>query len=138
MVGRKESRPDQCSGYDNIDSADAVVTGDITFSGNLDVEGGGRFHCIGRGQGVDAACYGRWLCRGLGQCPSMVNGSGEGDIHSAERLELASRAEVDGDVYYSLIEMAVGCKVNGNLRHVSAQVEDFAVEREKRLAEEQQ
>ncbi|MDA7840472.1 polymer-forming cytoskeletal protein, partial [Luminiphilus sp.] len=62
----------------------------------------------------------------------------KGDIHSAERLELSDKAEVDGDVYYNLIEMAVGCKVNGGLRHVSARVEDLAVQREKRAAEEGQ
>jgi cytoskeletal protein CcmA (bactofilin family) len=67
---------------------------------------------------------------------AMVNGAVRGDIHCADRLELAEQAEVDGDVYYNLIEMTVGCKVNGGLRHASARVDDLATQREKRLAED--
>ena len=50
-------------------------------------------------------------------------------------LELAERAVVDGDVYYNLIEMAVGAKVNGGLRHTSNVADDLAAKREARAAE---
>ncbi len=59
----------------------------------------------------------------------MINGKVEGDIHATERLELAERAVVDGDVYYNLIEMAVGAKVNGGLRHTSNVADDSAAKR---------
>lgn len=45
----------------------------------------------------------------------ILNGTVSGDVRSAERIELASRAKVDGDVYYHLIEMAMGAQVNGSL-----------------------
>ncbi|MGB5440416.1 MAG: polymer-forming cytoskeletal protein [Gammaproteobacteria bacterium] len=45
----------------------------------------------------------------------ILNGTVSRDIRSAERIELASRANVDGDVYYHLIEMAMGAQVNGSL-----------------------
>jgi cytoskeletal protein CcmA (bactofilin family) len=41
-----------------------------------------------------------------------------GDIHSDKHVELASKAEVAGDVYYNLIEMVMGSRVDGNLVHV--------------------
>ena len=66
---------------------------------------------------------------------ATVNGKIEGDIHSSERLVLAEQAVVDGDVYYNLIEMAVGAKVNGGLRHSSNVADDLAAKREARASE---
>jgi cytoskeletal protein CcmA (bactofilin family) len=48
---------------------------------------------------------------------------------------LAEQAVVDGDVYYNLIEMAVGAKVNGGLRHSSNVADDLAAKREAKAAE---
>jgi cytoskeletal protein CcmA (bactofilin family) len=47
----------------------------------------------------------------------ILNGRVTGDVRSAERIELAAKARVDGDVYYNLIEMAMGAAVNGSLVH---------------------
>jgi cytoskeletal protein CcmA (bactofilin family) len=47
----------------------------------------------------------------------ILNGSVAGDVHSDDRIELAAKAEVNGDVYYNLIEMAMGAAVNGGLLH---------------------
>ena len=47
----------------------------------------------------------------------MLNGSVVGDVHATERIELAANARVAGNVYYGLIEMAMGAEVNGNLVH---------------------
>ena len=44
-----------------------------------------------------------------------MNGEVKGDVHADERIELASQARVIGNVYYKLIEMAIGAEVNGNL-----------------------
>jgi hypothetical protein len=49
---------------------------------------------------------------------------------------LAEQAVIDGDVYYNLVEMAVGAKVNGGLRHTSAVADDLAVKREAKVAEQ--
>ena len=66
---------------------------------------------------------------------ATVNGKIEGDIHIGERLVLAEQAVIDGDVYYNLIEMAVGAKVNGGLRHSSNVADDLAAKREAKAAE---
>ena len=53
------------------------------------------------------------------RAPSVVvNGKVYGDIHSDKHVELAAKAEVKGNVYYNLIEMVMGSKVDGNLVHV--------------------
>ena len=47
----------------------------------------------------------------------ILNGTVSGDVRSDDRIELAAQAEVNGDVYYNLIEMAMGAAVNGSLVH---------------------
>ncbi len=47
----------------------------------------------------------------------VLNGTVIGDVHASERVELASKARVTGNVYYNLIEMAIGAEVNGSLVH---------------------
>ena len=52
----------------------------------------------------------------------VLHGRIQGDVHAAERIELAANARVAGNVYYSLIEMAMGAEVNGQLVHRSETV----------------
>ena len=47
----------------------------------------------------------------------VLNGEVIGDVHASEHIELAPAARVTGNVYYNLIEMAMGAEVNGNLVH---------------------
>lgn len=138
MMGRKDKPLTSVNGSTTLIAKDAVVRGDIEFCGNLDVEG----KVIGS---IVAECGKEAMLRVMsGGCvegeirvPSaVVNGRVSGDIHSTGRLELAEKAEVDGDVYYHLIEMAVGCKLNGGLRHVSPVADDLAVKREQRARTE--
>jgi cytoskeletal protein CcmA (bactofilin family) len=42
-----------------------------------------------------------------------------GDVHAVEHVELAPQARIRGDVYYNLIEMAIGAEVNGSLVHTA-------------------
>ena len=48
----------------------------------------------------------------------IVNGKVVGKIRSDKHIELAARAEVHGNVYYNLIEMVKGSKVEGQFLHV--------------------
>ena len=45
----------------------------------------------------------------------ILNGTVNGDVYSAVRIELADKARVKGNVYYKLIEMQLGAKVDGQL-----------------------
>ena len=127
------------SGGTTLISSETTVKGDITFTGQLDVEGTvvGSIQA-GSGDAVLRVVSGGRVSGEIKVAHATVNGKIEGDIHIGERLVLAEQAVIDGDVYYNLIEMAVGAKVNGGLRHVSARVEDLAAQRERRAAEEGQ
>jgi len=47
----------------------------------------------------------------------VLNGIVKGDILAHERVELGGTARVSGNVYYGLIEMAMGAAINGKLIH---------------------
>ena len=53
----------------------------------------------------------------------IVNGSVDGDIHSEKHIELSAKAEVSGNVYYKVIEMVMGSRVDGQFVHVDGEVE---------------
>jgi cytoskeletal protein CcmA (bactofilin family) len=138
MRNRKEAVvTSSASGRTTLISPGTTVKGDITFTGHLDIEGA-VMGCIQAEPGQEAILRiveGGKVSGEVKVPHAMINGKVEGDIHATERLELAERAVVDGDVYYNLIEMAVGAKVNGGLRHTSNVADDLAAKREARAAE---
>ena len=120
MLGNKKGGAG-VSGSTTLISRDTVIVGDIHFSGNLDVEGLVQGNIMAKSDKdgcVRVVDKGR--VEGDISAPSVVvNGSIEGDVHSSQHLELASKARVQGNVYYTLVEMAVGSAVNGSLQHVA-------------------
>ena len=45
----------------------------------------------------------------------IVNGIVKGDIIASGKIEVASKANIEGNVYYNNIEMETGSKINGQL-----------------------
>lgn len=104
---------------DTLIGAGTRIFGDIQFSGGLHVDG-----CI---QGNVEATSGApatlsisdsGQIEGSVHAPHVVlNGSVLGDIMADQRVELGATAKVNGNVYYGLIEMAMGAQINGKLIH---------------------
>ena len=46
-----------------------------------------------------------------------LNGIVRGDVVASQRVKLGASARVIGNVYYNLIEMAIGAEINGKLIH---------------------
>ena len=106
------------------------MAGDITFTGNLDVEGR-VVGSISAEPGASALLrvVAGGSVEGEIRVPSAsISGSVKGNIYSADNLELTKGAVVTGDVFYNLIEMSMGSKVDGNLKHstASAKVEQIS------------
>jgi cytoskeletal protein CcmA (bactofilin family) len=120
MLGSKKSTV-SVSGKTTLVSSDTEIMGDIRFSGVLDIEGlvQGNIHAQpGKDALVRVVDKGR--VEGEIRAPSVViNGIVEGDVYSTRHLELASKARVQGNVFYTLVEMAAGAEVNGALAHVA-------------------
>ncbi len=47
----------------------------------------------------------------------LLYGIVRGDVYANQRVELGPTARVIGNVYYNLIEMAIGAEINGKLVH---------------------
>lgn len=98
------------------------ITGDIHFSGTLEIEGR-IFGNIYADDDSTASVRVRetGLVKGEIQAPMIViNGLVEGDVYSSNHIELAAKARVTGNVHYHLIEMVMGSEVNGSLSHRAA------------------
>ena len=122
MRNKNMQTPAATKGGTTLISAGTKVTGDIVFSGNLDVEG--QVHgSISAEPGATALLrvVSGGHVEGEIRVPSAaISGSVKGDIYSAEQLELAKGAKVTGDVFYNLIEMAMGSSIDGGLKHTTA------------------
>jgi cytoskeletal protein CcmA (bactofilin family) len=132
MLGSKDKSAFGNSNTTTLISSEARINGDITFSGNLDVEGvvcGNVTAVPDRDAVVRVIDQGR--IEGEIRAPSVIiNGDVVGDVYSSQHLELAAKARVQGNVHYSQVEMAIGAEVNGSLRHGSedaAEQSDTAV-----------
>jgi cytoskeletal protein CcmA (bactofilin family) len=95
--------------------------GDLHFAGVLEIEG----EVTGKIVALDAAAEVRvresGQVNGLILAPVvMVNGKVDGDIYCSNHMELAAKAKVVGNVYYHLLEMVLGCAVEGLLSHRSS------------------
>jgi len=47
----------------------------------------------------------------------VINGELTGDVHAGERVELAQKARVQGNVHYQVVEMSAGAQLTGRLVH---------------------
>ena len=51
----------------------------------------------------------------------VVNGEVFGDIHSDKHVELSANAQIKGNVFYNLVEMVEGSRIDGNLWHLDSE-----------------
>ena len=94
------------------------IKGDVQFSGRLHVDG--KIDGAIRGDGPQAmlTLSAHASVTGEVQAPHIViDGAITGDVTASERLELASNARVEGNVYYKLLEMSAGAQINGKMVH---------------------
>ncbi|SEA40401.1 bactofilin family protein [Microbulbifer marinus] len=105
------------SNHTTLIARQTEVSGDLHFRGNLVIEGKVRGNVSAhsdsdaRLQIVDGGTV-----EGEIRVPHVViNGNVQGDVYAARHLELATKAMVEGNVHYKLIEMVKGAQVNGSL-----------------------
>jgi cytoskeletal protein CcmA (bactofilin family) len=95
------------------------INGDVTFSGGFHLDG----HVAGNvraesGTTSVLSVSEHGSIEGSVEVPHVVlNGAVKGDILAHERVELGAKAQVNGNVCYGVIEMALGASINGKLIH---------------------
>jgi len=96
-----------------------VIRGDLIFSGGLHIDGKIIGNVIAEdGSNSMMILSDHGSIEGEVRVPYVVlNGEVIGDVYATERVELSAKAQVKGNVFYNLLEMALGSQVNGNLVH---------------------
>ena len=119
MLGHGRKADAEGAAVNTVIGQQSRVEGDIHFSGSLQIDGAIKGNVIAEeGSSSILTVSEHGSIEGNVQVEVVVlNGTVIGDIRSGERVELASKARVNGDVYYHLIEMAMGAEVNGSLIH---------------------
>lgn len=100
-------------------ASNCELAGDVHFSDHLLVNGVVKGNIIAQpGSKAVVTISEKGRVKGEIRVPNViVNGKVFGDIYSDKHVELAAKAEIKGNVYYNLIEMVMGSKVDGNLVH---------------------
>ena len=114
MFGKKKRSP---SRIDSLVGNQTVLTGDISFSGGLHINGAVNGN-VSAQQDAQATLTvsEQGSIQGEVRVPRIImNGTVKGDVYASEHIELAAQARVEGNVHYKLIEMAMGAEVNGKL-----------------------
>lgn len=119
MFNNNRKTADNINAETSLIARGTAIRGDVEFAGALhldgsiegavlaDAEGGAVFTLSEQGQ-----------VSGEIRVPNaVINGTVKGNIHAAERLELAAQARIEGDVHYKVLEMAAGAQVNGRMVH---------------------
>lgn len=108
---------------DTLIGSEVVIRGDLEFSGGLYVEG----RILGKvvaaeGKPASLLLAEQGTVEGEIRAPVVIiNGTLVGDVHAGERIELAQKARVEGNVHYSVVEMSAGAQLTGRLVHVQSQ-----------------
>ena len=105
---------------DTLIGQQTEVLGNIRFSGGLHIDGTIKGNVIAeRDSRSMLSLSEQGTIEGEVNVPFVVlNGVVIGDVHGGEHVDLAAKARVTGNVYYNLIEMAIGAEVNGKLVHM--------------------
>ena len=103
-------------------AANTEIAGDVKFDNQLYING----HVAGNvlaepGSDATVVVSEEGSVSGEIRVPNVVvNGKVDGNVYAANRVELAAKASVKGNVYYKLIEMQLGGMVDGQLVHDEA------------------
>lgn len=108
----------QDAAMDTLIGRQTEIMGDVHFSGGLHVDGKVKGKVIAEGGNklASLSVSESGTIEGDTRVPTItLNGRVIGDVYATERIHLAARARVSGNVYYKVIEMEAGAEINGQL-----------------------
>ncbi|TAM45263.1 MAG: polymer-forming cytoskeletal protein [Gammaproteobacteria bacterium] len=113
----KNSNEKPCNTIDSLVGVKTDIKGDIVFSGGLRIDGKIKGNITAKGDGNSTLVLSEHaVVLGNVTVPHViVNGTIKGNVRAAERIEMQHKGEITGDVYYKVIEMAMGAVINGSM-----------------------
>lgn len=119
MFGRKKRKH---SVVDTLVGSGSRVNGDLHFEGGCHIDGTvkGSVSADPESSSVLSISEDGGVEGGVMVPYVVLHGIVRGDVYASQRVELGPTARVIGNVYYNLIEMAIGAEINGKLVHQPA------------------
>lgn len=120
MLGRNNgSNKRKSANIDTLVGSNTRVSGDVEFSGGFHVDGyiKGNINADPESESVLSISEPGTVEGSVSVPHVILNGTVKGDVSAKERVELGATARVIGNVFYNLIEMAIGAEINGKLIH---------------------
>jgi cytoskeletal protein CcmA (bactofilin family) len=116
MFGRRSHMD---SRVDTLVGPNSKVHGDVSFAGRCHVDGTVKGSVTADSESNSALSIAEdgTIEGGVTVPHVLLNGVVRGDVIASQRVELGPTARVIGNVYYNLIEMAIGAEIDGKLVH---------------------
>ena len=101
---------------DTIIGQNTTVKGDLTFSGSMHLVGSVEGSIVSTTENDTLIISETGRINGSVKTGNLsINGTVEGDITVTGKMEVASKARINGNIFYVNIEMETGSQVNGKL-----------------------
>lgn len=118
--GKGKTDMQRFTGKTSLIAAGAVFRGDLEFQGAVQIDGRVLGNILTEEGLVRVSVEGQ--VEGEVRAPHIViDGEILGDVYASQHVELGARARVRGNLYYGLMEMAMGAQVEGGLRPLKEQ-----------------
>jgi cytoskeletal protein CcmA (bactofilin family) len=116
MLGRKQRKN---KGVETMVGTNTQITGDLKFEGWCHIDGtvNGSVTADPDSDSQLSVSEDANIDGGVTVPNVRLDGIVRGDVCVSQRVELGATARVIGNVYYNLIEMAIGAEINGKLVH---------------------
>ncbi len=116
MFNRKQRRH---TVVDTLVGQNTKINGDLNFEGGCHVDGtvNGNVSADTDSNSALSISEDANIKGGVTVPYVVLHGIVRGDVFASRRVELGPTARVIGNVYYNLIEMAIGAEINGKLVH---------------------
>lgn len=128
MFGSKNNKENimannQVSSGDTIVSQGTNIKGDLNFSGTMYLEGSVEGSISSNNDDDLLVISETGRVNGSIKTGNLnINGAVEGDVTVTGKMEVSSKARINGNIYYVNIEMETGSQVNGQLIYQGGEV----------------
>lgn len=113
----------QSQNLDTLIGKNTSIKGDLTFTGLMHIDGSVEGSIISSTENDTLTISESGNISGTIKSGNLlINGTVEGDITASGKIEVASKARVNGNIYYVNIEMETGSQVNGKLIYQGGEV----------------
>jgi len=115
---RNDKRERVVASISTLVAEGTAIHGDVRFEGGLHLDGRIEGTIAAQAPGAVLTLSEKGRIQGeVRVFSAVINGTIEGDLHVAERLELGAGARITGNVHYKVLEMAAGAQINGRMIH---------------------